>query len=216
MGLDYLHFEQRVRAGIASSHVYIIIVIYALWPYNFLLLSSLLLPYHFKTEDSIEEWELLGQVEFYPSQLFLAIFPCLPECDHCCSYKDRTDANKLILIMVLFHRNNTTTKIGDSGQVQKERKLTEHDKNDSPIQYPLYCMALVHCRKDETVRRGATIRSLAICTHLPLFNLFKVSLQPDQFRFSLTHTLPHTAFVCFSHCFSELCKSIIYSPTSVY
>lgn len=62
---------------------------------------------------------------------------------------------------------------GRAKQMKEVGKMGVNNKNERDDEKPLYCLTLIHCRKDETVRRGATIRSIAICSRLPFVNVFR-------------------------------------------
>ncbi|KAL6072728.1 Docking domain of Afi1 for Arf3 in vesicle trafficking-domain-containing protein [Balamuthia mandrillaris] len=62
-----------------------------------------------------------------------------------------------------------------TGQEQQEppAQPTNSDKEEEEDHGMLYCLTLIHCRKDDRVRRGATIRSLCLCTHFSFVNVFR-------------------------------------------
>jgi hypothetical protein len=55
-------------------------------------------------------------------------------------------------------------------RVEAEKKKTEQAQ-ERPF---LYCLNLVRNQKDETVRRGAVVRAIAICTRHQFMHIFKV------------------------------------------
>lgn len=55
-----------------------------------------------------------------------------------------------------------------------EEKETDNKTSNNEKQF-LYCLSLCNNQKDNKVRRGATVKAMALCTVHPFIQVFKVS-----------------------------------------
>ena len=51
---------------------------------------------------------------------------------------------------------------------------TEVDPSSSDESPFLYCLNLIHCKKDGSAKRGATIRAISVCSTYSFIHIFKV------------------------------------------
>lgn len=68
---------------------------------------------------------------------------------------------------------------GDESDDELEDEDSEDDEPEGSEGPPLvYVLNLVNTKQDKTVKRGAIVKAMAICTRHPFLHIYKVSCQP--------------------------------------